>query len=118
MAKNITLAAQLIGVKSRSDKTWKLEFNSQELGGGAAELLDLLMSQGWLLFSPNDDITEQDIPEVEADADLGGKSPSRRLRDVLWVFWKQKGQPGTWEVFYTTQMDRLIERVKNQLEPE
>lgn len=114
----ITIAAQLTGVQSRADRTWKLVFNTQELGADAAELTKLLMDQGWLLFSPNDDLTDKDIPEVKADTQLSEKSPSQRLRDVLFVYYKQSGSKQTWEQFYVMQMSKIIDIVKENLEPQ
>lgn len=113
----ITVAAQLTGVRSRADRTWTLTFNTQEIGADAAGLMELLMDQGWLLFSPNDDLSAVDIPEVRADAQLSEKSPSQRLRDVLFVYYKQSKSTQPWETFYLSQMNRIIDIVKENLEP-
>lgn len=112
----IKMQAQLTNVQSKADRTWKLAFNTQELGADAGQLTALLMDVGWLVFSPNDDVTEEDIPEVKAEAG-DTKTPSARLRAVLYVFWEQKGKPGSWEQFYLTNMERLIEGIKDKLEP-
>lgn len=112
-----TVPVQFSNMKSRVDRTWRLEFDTSELGKDATILTELLHEQGWLLFSPNDDITEKDIPEVNAESSEG-KSPSARLRAVLYVFWTQKGKPGTWDQFYLQHMNRLIEGIKDNLEPE
>lgn len=112
----LNFAAVIAGVKTRKDRSLRVELDTQELGEDAAKLFAVLGMQGWVLFSPNDDITEQDIPEVKADAGLGNKTPSSRLRAVLRVYWEQKGQPGTWESFYLTQMERLIDTVKDKLD--
>lgn len=45
-----------------------------------------------------------------------GKSPSQRLRAVLFVWWEQKGRPDDFEVFYRMKMEQLINVVKNKLE--
>ena len=114
----VAFPAQLTGVASKADRTFKLTFNTAELGEDAAKLMDLLMAEGYVLFSPNDDLSETDIPEVKADPGLQEKSPSQRLRNVLNVYWNQKGKPGTWETFYSSQMERLIETIKAKLEPQ
>lgn len=114
----ITVAAQLTGVQSKADRTWKLVFNTQELGSAAAQLTEMLMDQGWLLFAPNDDLTDKDIPEVKADTQLSEKSPSQRLRDVLFVYYKQSGSKLPWEQFYVNQMSKIIDIVKSNLEPQ
>ena len=113
-----TAAAQLTNIQSKADRTWKLTFNTQELGEDAAMLTELLMDQGWLLFSPNDDFTEEDVPEVKAETGLKDKTPGERLRAVLYVYWKQRGGNKTWEQFYLEQMGRLTELIKDKLEPE
>jgi len=118
MSQKISFAAIVAGVKSRKDRTFKVELDTQELGGDAAKLFAAIGSQGWVLFSPNDDLTETDIPELKADAGLGHKTPSARLRAVLRVYWEQKGQPTDWPVFYDTQMERLINTVKEKLDAE
>lgn len=112
------LAAQLTSVQSKADRTWKLTFNTQELGEDAAKLTAMLMDMGWLVFSPNDDIVPTDIPEIHADVSLDEKSPSQRLRNVLYVYYKQTRPKSTWEVFYTTQMNRMVDIIKDKLEPE
>lgn len=111
----VTLSAQLITVKSKADRTWSLMFNTQEMGEDAAKLLNWVMMQGWLVFSPNREVDQDDVPEVQADASTG-KSPSQRLRAVLRVYWEQQGRPGSWETWYLTQMERLTDTIKAKLD--
>jgi hypothetical protein len=48
---------------------------------------------------------------------LGGKSPSARLKAVLFVFWKQEGEPqNDFETFYRIKMESIIDAVKAKLE--
>ena len=56
--------------------------------------------------------------KVEIKNPLGGKTPSERLRGVLFVLWKQKKITGTYDEFYVKQMDTVIQSFKDQLEPE
>lgn len=114
----LQIPASVVDMKPRQDKSWKLSFETRELNGEQVKILaDNLQGEGWLLFSPNDDIEMKDIPEAPAEA--GTKTPSERLRSVLYVLWEQRGRPGgNFEPWRITQMEKLIEHVKSQLEKE
>ena len=113
----ITLPAILSGVASRKDKSYTLKFETRELRGqDAAMLLDYLQSEGYLLFSPNDDITEADIPSEKADAMIGKKTQAMRLRGVIYRLWEQRGSEGNSEEYYRTVMESLIDQLKEKLE--
>ena len=86
-------------------------------GKDIEELANRLGTEGYIVHSTNDDIAMSDIPEVNADSGLEGKSPSQRLRNVLYVLWQQSGSKGNYDVYYITQMERIIDSVKARLEP-
>lgn len=44
-----------------------------------------------------------------------GKTPSSRVRAVLFILWKQDGQEGTFEAYYQSRMDRIIEKLKEKI---
>lgn len=48
-----------------------------------------------------------------------GESPSRRLRSALYVHWEQQyqGKYRTFEEFYSVYMEKLIDNVKDKLNP-
>lgn len=101
------------------DRSVKMEFvSSRELGhDNLATLFELRGQEGWLLFAPNK-LTDKDIPDEPAHAEVATKSPSARLRDVLYVLWKQLGEPEKdFELFYASRMNRIIDQVKEKLEP-
>lgn len=112
------LPAQLTKVTSRSDRSYKLEFSTRELNGkDAAILLDDLMSEGWLLWSSTGELEDKDVPKEKADTGLlGGKSPSQRLRAVLYILWEQSGKSGQFEDYYRRRIETIIETVKDKLE--
>lgn len=112
----VTLSAQLLKVESRVDKTYKLIFNTQELQGDeAAKLLPLLMSQGWLLFSPVE-LEEEDVPEYKPDKLTGQKSQAARIRGALYRKWEQQGKKGDFEMFYNIATERYLDQIKASLE--
>lgn len=101
----------------RVDKSWKIEFETRELyGEGIKNLAEMLGAEGWLVYAPND-LTQTDIPEVDADSGLDGKSPSQRLRNVLFVRWEQAGKKGSFDSWYLSYINRLIDFEKSKLDP-
>lgn len=115
--KPVKFAAIFSGIKSRKDRSYRLEFDSRELGGeDAATLLNMQMTEGWLLFAPTDEIDNTHIPEERANAGVGMKTPSQRLRAVLFRLWEQAGKPGQFEDYYRSKMEIVIDRFKENLE--
>lgn len=112
----VQLPAQLLKISSRADRTYKLEFNTRELSGTeAATLLDELMNEGWLLWSPNE-MNESDVPDEKADTMLNQKTQAQRLRGVLFRVYEQNGSRGDFETFYRRYMEELIDRLKAKLD--
>lgn len=119
MTTNIVFPAILTSIKSRADNSWALTFSTRELKGKeASEMIDMLMLEGYLAFvqsaSPED--AHITVPEIKPDAGMDNKSPSQRLRSVLYVLWEQGGSQGTFESFYLSKMEQIIDTVKSKLE--
>ena len=75
---------------------------------------------GYFFFKPETGITQDEIdklevPEVKPEF-KGEKTPSQRLRNVIYVFWEKQGAKGDFETFYKRQMERLINKIKEQLD--
>lgn len=113
----IAVPAQVVGMNPRQDRSWLLKFETRELSGDEVKILaDNFQGEGWLLFKPNSgEISLAEVPDGKADA--GMKSQAQRLRAVIMVMWKQRGSKGDPEAFYRTAMEKLIEGVKGQLDP-
>lgn len=110
----IQVPAQIIDFRPRADRSYRIAFETRQLSGEELAILgDNFHGEGWLVFSPNE-LQAEDVPVTDADA--GVKSPSQRLRSVLYVWWQQLGSPGSFEVFYQTQYSKLIEYVKEKLD--
>jgi hypothetical protein len=78
------------------------------------EAIELHDSFGYLLYSPNT-ISEKDIPKESAEDRT--KTPSKRLRAVLYVLWKQTATPDSdFEIFYRDRMEKLIDQIKARLD--
>jgi len=113
----ISVPAQVMGMSPRADRSWKLTFETRELGGDEVALLaNNFQGEGWLLFKPNGQVSMDEVPESTADS--GTKSQSQRLRDVIYILYKQAGSTVDFETYYRTALERLIEHVKTKLEKE
>lgn len=95
----------------------KLEFETREFSGSeAAALMEQRNKEGWLIFSPRDDLTEADIPDEKPDAMVGTKTQAQRLRAVLYRLWEQSGKKGEFEDYYRSKMENVIEQLKEKLQ--
>lgn len=122
-------SATLTGYRRLKDRTVNLTFNTQEYAD--ITLVDELATSeelGVLYFRPTETITEDEVKLLDNyDEPLSDdrKTPSQRLRNVLYVLCKQttpgfemmdKGtQEETFARFYRAETARIIESYKRQL---
>lgn len=108
------IEAILEGVIPLKDGGVSLRFHTNEVSkANKVELMEYYQSFGWLMFAANEH-QESEIPKDNAKRDTG-QSPSQRLRAVLFVMWQQSGGNGDFEVYYRQQIERFIDRVKENL---
>jgi len=118
----ILLNAQVESVATRKDRTIKLTLGTQELSpSDAGELFGLqnsLISVGIKDVS----LTQSDIEilkesKIEIDDIPDGKSPSQRLRNVLYRNWEQSdGGYSDFNLYYLNRIERIIEHYKSKLD--
>ena len=119
--KTMIIPAALVSYQSLKDRTLKLVFETNE--PTPEDLGNIAMNSqkfGFLAFQEDKYTNEQRqiIEDLESSYEDKGKSKSKRLRDVLFVYCKQN--PKGYEVFddfYNYHMEQFINHVKNQLEP-
>ncbi len=109
------------GISTKADGTIDVVFNTQEMGAAeTAALFSMRAKFGQLAFISQEialtdtQLDELDIPESSPEF-KGDKSPSQRLRAVLYVLWEQDGKRGEFETFYRVRMERIIETIKDKL---
>ena len=116
----IILPAILTTFRSLKDKTMKIEFETNELTPEQfMGLSQVLQSFGYLAFKKDEFRTEQIsmIDELKADYEDKSKTPSKRLRDILFVAWKQKSEGySEFESYYQFKMEMFINHIKSKLE--
>jgi len=115
----LLLPAQINAPRFRKDGSVSISFDSRELTPEELQfILGCRNSEGYLMYAHTEpEIDEDDIPDVKPDLDL--KSASSRLRDVLYVWYKQSIEDrtfvGLFDVFYKEKMEKMIEGVKKKL---
>ena len=115
MNKIITTPAILTRISYTKDGGLSLGFSTQEMTNeDKLALSELYQTFGFLAFKQNQ-IDISDLPKE--DAEDRNKTPSKRLRAVLYVLLKQKGiKPDQFESFYREKMEQLITIIKDKLD--
>ncbi len=85
-----------------------------------ALVMDLHNKLGHFVFSASDDIIrEEDIPTEPLEEDQ--KTPSQRLRSVMFVYWKKINEPNpipavSFDAFYKQQVEKYIDLIKRKID--
>lgn len=118
MNSGILLACQVENIASRRDGTIKVVLGTQELSQSkAGELFGLQNRVACVYISPKESIPQNELKQVDQlEPDLPGKSPSARMRNVLFILWKQD-QKGfkEFDPFYRSEMEAIIGELKNNI---
>lgn len=108
MGKTFTIPAILDGVTPRRDGSLTLRFVTKEVNkDDMVVAMEYYQSFGHLLFKENDvDLSE--IPEGNAILD-GGKSPSKRLKDRMFVYYKNAniGDLTNFNKWYENNLEKI-----------
>jgi len=118
----ILLPAQFDGYAHRKDKTCSLRFVTQEqTPAQVGHLHSMLDTFGYMLFKAEVEISDAERTEIDGlQTDLydNPKTQSQRLRNTLFVLWKQSPE-GFREFadYYKFQTDKIIQHFKNRLDP-
>ena len=115
----IVLPAIIEGITSRKDKTIRITIGTQELSPvNAADIFSMAGGYAYVVIK-REDFTAWEVKEIdELKADLDTiKSPSQRLRAILYRNWEQDGQGyKDFTTYYLMQMDKLCQHYKNKLD--
>jgi len=119
--KTFVAYADFASFKSRVNHTIDVTFNVSETSAAEASLLFPFLNQQGVLAFKIGDFTDAEInalPEPKPEFS-NQKSPSERLRNVLFVYFKQQGgDPSDFESFRIREMGKIITSWKDKLSPE
>lgn len=123
MNKPIVLPVILASCIPKTDKSASIRFvTALELTAEQnAAFFENMGLHGALYFRAGE--TQQEdldaMDEVELDLTDKAKTPSKRLRAVIWVLWKQENpnaKKSDFNNFYKDKIEGFIERIKQDLE--
>lgn len=104
--------AQAGSILSRCDGSLKLTYITPELlPSQAAALLPLHGKNVRLTIIP-EDVEPEEMVAVTTERDT--KTPSQRLRGVLFIHWEQQGRQGLFDTFYAQRMEAIIDGYKQK----
>lgn len=114
--KTIETPAVITSISSRQDRS--LRFSAETPEYTDEEFAEFRRLQGInvsIQIKPTDEETET----LTIDTEMDGKTPSERLRGVLFVYWKQiaseKDPQLDFDTFYRRTLEKVIDQFKQKL---
>lgn len=114
----ILIPAILTTYRPLADKSFNLTFNASVQQDQKLTVDSLHQQYGFLMFKDSEVDKEEIelIDNLEADLEDSSKTPSKRLRSVLFVNWKQKPEGFTeFRDYYKSKMEVIITHFKDKL---
>jgi hypothetical protein len=105
-------------VQTMVDGGLKITIQTNEMNPeDSASLFGMKGKAGWMLFKPSI-IKEEDIIDVpeEVTEFKKDKTPSQRLRAVLYILWEQRKKEEDFDTYYKRRMNILIEKLKENID--
>ena len=111
----------ITGFRPKADGSVSLGINTafEQSPKDKAELLSIHGKRCMVAIKPEEspflDSELKDMDSVDMDLEDTSKTPSKRLRNVLFRLWEQKPE-GEFKDFYKSRMERLISLIKEKLD--
>lgn len=118
MSTSISFPVIVSSLSTKVDGSIKVSLETQELSPkDSAVLFELRGATAWAIISPSE-IKDEDVklPTEKADPAIGNKTPSQRMRNVLYRLWEQSKDGVDFESFYRIKTSAIIEQLKGKLE--
>lgn len=120
MKENVIFEGGVNKVSTLADGSLSINIHTQELDTDTmTRIFNLRKSPGMVLIS-SDDISKAEVDAVSeftTNFEVGKtKTASQRLRAVLYRVWEQSAQQYDFNVFYASQMERIIDKYKSTLD--
>lgn len=115
--KGILMPVYIESIQTRKDKSIKIILGSQEISAGkAGELFTLLNNVAICYISPKE-INQREIDQVDKlEADIGGKTQSQRIRNVLFKLFEQDNEGYQhFDEYYRAKTEKYIDHLKSKI---
>lgn len=110
----VTCDVILSSIRTRADNSLGLNFSTPELQPDEMLVFLQLKNQNLkMLLQPTDGVPDG-LKDVRQEFDR--KSPSTRLRNVLYLVWKQQESEMDFNDWYTRHMEKLIIQHKGMIQ--
>lgn len=114
----ITAQAYISKIVTMADRVLRLQVDiGKELPSEEEAIIFKLRNQtGYFAFKSErfEDKEVDLIPDYQPEF-KNDKTPSQRLRSVLYILWKEEGASNAFEEFYKIQMEKIIDHYKGKL---
>lgn len=111
--KSIQTQAVITGIRAKVDGSLGLSIGTPEL---SPEEKVAFMSLQNLNVLMTIEPTEEKSEKLKVTKGMDGKSPSQRLQNVIYVYFKQVKSAEEFEVFYRRHIESVIDQYKAKLE--
>jgi hypothetical protein len=112
--KAISHDAIITSIRSKKDRSISYSVDSPELNSSEKALFFELQNLNIVItITPKD---EPEAPRQEINTDLEQKTPSQRLRNVIYILYQQSGQTTDFELYYKNTMEVLIQKLKDKID--
>ena len=117
--KKVIFEAGINKVGTLADGTLSINLHTQELPADTMMRIFELNKKPGLVLISSDTISKKDIDEIDkftSDFEFNQKTPSQRLRNVLYRVWEQGEQNKEFRLFYEIQMEKIVNKYKAALD--
>lgn len=113
--KSIQTQAVITGIRSKVDRSLGLSMSTPELSiQEKALFMELQGLNIDIVITPNE---EKSLGVEKINKEMETKTPSQRLRAVIFLLWKQnESTNGDYEIFYKSMMEKFIDHIKGKLD--
>jgi len=111
--KAVSTQAHITSIRSRRDKSLGFSVETPELTSD--EKVAFMNLQGVnlkMLIEPEEGGEEV----VDVQKDIESKTQSQRIRSIIYILWKQDGEPGEFPDYYHAKTEKYIEFLKEKIQ--
>lgn len=110
--KAITCDVILSGIRTRNDGSISITLATPELEAEDITAFASLRNTNLAMLLQPLGQEPKELKEIKGEFDT--KTPSQRLRSVLYVLWKETDGTGEFEDFYRRRMNSIIDKIKEK----